>query len=180
VGGRIERAGIGPGVPLEIFKRTVGLVAPHLQAEHPRGLTVTEVVQSGLHASIGLGAAPSAAERAAARAALSFFGLREFAGRSLEELSYGQLRRVLFARAWVGKPPLLLLDEPYSGLDARTRHALMRHLDAVIAAGASVVIATHNGEEWPVGVTHELELFRGSPVWCGPVRNIFKTAANAR
>jgi molybdate transport system ATP-binding protein len=137
-------------------------------------------VQSGLHASIGLVAAPSAAERAAARAALSFFGLREFAGRSLEELSYGQLRRVLFARAWVGKPPLLLLDEPYSGLDARTRHALMRHLNAVIAAGATVVIATHNREEWPVGVTHELELSNGTPVWCGPVRNFLRTAANAR
>jgi molybdate transport system ATP-binding protein len=180
VGGRIERAGIGPGVPLEIFKRTVGLVAPHLQAEHPRGLTVAEVVQSGLHASIGLVAAPTAADRAAARVALSFFGLREFAGRSLEELSYGQLRRVLFARAWVGKPPLLLLDEPYSGLDARTRHALMRHLDALIAAGATVVIATHNREEWPLGVTHELELSSGSPVWCGPVRNTSKTVANTR
>ena len=66
-GGRIERAGIVPGVPLETFKRTVGLVAPHLQTDHPRHLSVAEVVQSGLHASIGLVDAPSAAERAAAR-----------------------------------------------------------------------------------------------------------------
>ena len=102
-------------VPLEIFKRTVGLVAPHLQADHPRDLTVAEVVQSGRHASIGLADAPSAAERAAARAALGFFGMVILRARPLHELSYGQLRRVLFARAWVGKPPLLLLDEPYSG-----------------------------------------------------------------
>jgi molybdate transport system ATP-binding protein len=54
VGGSIARAGIVAGVPLEIFKRTVGLVAPHLQADHPRELTVAEVVQSGRHASIGL------------------------------------------------------------------------------------------------------------------------------
>ena len=170
VGGRIERAGIVAGVPLEIFKRTVGLVAPHLQADHPRELTVAEVVQSGRHASIGLVDAPSAADRAAARAALGFFGMDGFAARPLVELSYGQMRRVLFARAWAGKPPLLLLDEPYSGVDASTRHALMRHLDELVAAGTTVVLATHNREEWPAGTTHELALSKGSPVWCGPAR----------
>ena len=169
-GGRIERAGIVPGVPLETFKRAVGLVAPHLQTDQPRELTVAAVVQSGLHASIGLVDAPGAAERAAARRALRFFGMQRFATRPLEELSYGQLRRVLFARAWVGSPPLLLLDEPYSGVDAPTRHALMRHLDQLIAAGTTVVIATHNREEWPAAATHELALSAGSPVWCGPIR----------
>jgi len=169
-GGRIERAGIVPGVPLENFKRTVGLVAPHLQADHPRGLTVAEVVQSGRHASIGLVDAPTAADRAAARAALGFFGMQEFAARSLAELSYGQMRRVLFARAWVSLPRLLLLDEPYSGVDATTRHALMQHLEQLIDLGTTVVIATHNREEWPIGATHELALSKGSPVWCGPRR----------
>ena len=185
VGGRIERAGIVPGVPLDRFKRTVGLVAPHLQADHPRELTVAEVVQSGRYASIGLVDAPSAADRAAARAALSFFGMDGFASRALAELSYGQMRRVLFARAWAGRPPLLLLDEPYAGLDAPTRHALMRHLDELIAAGTTVVIATHNREEWPAGTTHELALAKGSPVWCGPVRphqprSTARTAAKSR
>jgi len=169
-GGKIERAGIIPGVPLETFKLKVGLVAAHLQADHPRELTVAAVVQSGLHASIGLVDAPSAREQAAARAALAFFGMASFAGRPLAELSYGQLRRVLFARAWVRHPPLLLLDEPYSGVDAPTRHALMQHLDELIAAGATVVIATHNREEWPAAATHELALSLGSPVWCGPIR----------
>jgi molybdate transport system ATP-binding protein len=169
-GGRIERAGIAPGVPLETFKRTVGLVAPHLQTDHPRDLTVAEVVQSGLYASIGLVDAPTAAQRTAARTALAFFGMERFAGRALAELSYGQLRRVLFARAWIGDPPLLLLDEPYSGVDAPTRHALMRHLDELIAGGTTVVIATHNREEWPAGATHELALSEGRPVSCGPIR----------
>jgi molybdate transport system ATP-binding protein len=169
-GGRIERAGIVPGVPLDHFKRRVGLVAPHLQADHPRNLTVAEVVQSGRHASIGLATAASAADRTAALAALAFFGIEEFAERPLADLSYGQLRRVLFARAWVGKPALLLLDEPYSGLDARTRSTLMRHLDELVGAGTTVVIATHNREEWPAAATHELALSKGSPVWCGPIR----------
>jgi molybdate transport system ATP-binding protein len=169
-GGRIERAGLLPGVPLETFKRRVGLVAPHLQADHPRELTVAEVVQSGRHASIGLVEAPSAGDRAAAHVALRFFAMGDFATRPLHELSYGQLRRVLFARAWVGKPALLLLDEPYVGLDAPTRHALIQHLDELIAGGTTVVIATHNREEWPAGATHELALSKGAPVWCGPIR----------
>jgi molybdate transport system ATP-binding protein len=168
-GGRIERSGIVPGVPLEIFKRRVGLVAPHLQAEHPRELTVAEVVQSGRHASIGLVSAPSNSDKAAARRALAFFGIEGFATRALAELSYGQMRRVLFARAWVSRPPLLLLDEPYSGVDAPTRHGLMRHLDQLISAGSTVVIATHNREEWPAGATHELALAKGIPVRCGPI-----------
>ncbi len=57
-GGRIERAGIVPGVPLQQFKEKVGIVAPHLQSEHPQALTVAAVVQSGRHASIGLNDAP--------------------------------------------------------------------------------------------------------------------------
>src|SRR5580698_7866854 len=101
VGGRIERVGIEPGVPLEVFKRRVGLVAPHLQAGHPQHLTVAEVVQSGRHSSIGLNDPATAADRVAARSSLEFFGLSELAARTLRELSYGQLRRALFARAWV-------------------------------------------------------------------------------
>ena len=169
-GGRIERAGIVPGVPLENFKLRVGLVAPHLQADQPRHLSVAEAVQSGLHASIGLVAAPNRTERAAARSALACFGMQQFAAHRLEELSYGQMRRVLFARAWVGTPPLLLLDEPYAGVDASTRHALMDHLEQLIAQGTTVVMATHNREEWPKAATHELALSAGRPVWCGPIR----------
>src|SRR5207247_11197876 len=48
-GGAIERAGTGAGVALEVFRKRVGLVAPHLQADHPRQLSVAEVGQSGPH-----------------------------------------------------------------------------------------------------------------------------------
>jgi molybdate transport system ATP-binding protein len=170
VGGRIERAGIEPGVPLQVFKTRVGLVAPHLQTRHPQEMTVTEVVQSGRHASIGLNDPPTAADRAAAKRALEFFGLAQFAGRTLVELSYGQLRRVLFARAWVPKPQLLLLDEPFAGVDGPTRHDLQDHLEALLHAGVAVVVATHHRSEWPASTTHELELAAGHAVYCGPVR----------
>jgi len=170
VGGRIERAGIEPGVPLEVFKRRVGLVAPHLQSDHPQHLTVAEVVQSGRHSSIGLNDAPTAADRAAARRSLAFFGLDELAPRTLRELSYGQLRRVLFARAWVRHPDLLLLDEAFAGVDGPTRRSLKSHVEAMVADGTAVVMTTHHRPEWPDCVTHELELADGQARYCGPVR----------
>jgi molybdate transport system ATP-binding protein len=170
VGGRIERAGIEPGVPLEVFKRRVGLVAPHLQADHPQHLTVAEVVQSGRHSSIGLNDAPTAADRAAARRSLAFFGLDDLAPRTLRELSYGQLRRVLFARAWVRHPDLLLLDEAFAGVDGPTRRSLKSHVEAIVADGTAVVMTTHHRPEWPDCATHELELAGGQARYCGAVR----------
>jgi molybdate transport system ATP-binding protein len=170
-GGRIERAGIEPGVPLQEFKRKVGIVAPHLQSEHPQALTVAAVVQSGRHASIGLNDPPAAADRAAARRSLEFFGLLELASRALRELSYGQLRRVLFSRAWVNRPRLLLLDEPLSGVDSPTRLDLMAHVASMIAAGTAVLMSTHHRSEWPVCTTHEIELSGGRAIYCGPVRS---------
>jgi molybdate transport system ATP-binding protein len=170
-GGRIERAGIVPGVPLQEFKRKVGIVAPHLQSDHPQELTVAAVVQSGRHASIGLNDAPNAADRSAASRSLEFFGLSDLVSRTLRELSYGQLRRVLFARAWACRPSLLLLDEPFSGVDSPTRLSLMAHVETMVASGTAVVMTTHYRSEWPGCVTHELELAGGRAIYCGPVRS---------
>ncbi len=168
--GELRRRGVEPGVPIAEFKRRVGLVAPELQANHPLYLTALEVVASGLHASVGLDAAPPAAARRAARRALQRLRIAALSRRSLRTLSYGQLRRVLFARAWVGGPDILLLDEPYTGLDARTRRALARAVDRAAAAGATIVLTTHHRDEWPASATHEIELAAGSAVYCGGVR----------
>jgi len=169
-GGRIERAGIVPGVALERFQRSVGLVAPHLQSLHPPHLSVLTVVLSGLRASIGLADSPQLTERRAAQRALAAFGLAALGSRSLRELSYGQMRRVLFARAWVCDPQLWLLDEPFAGLDARTRHALIGELGSLVMADRCIVLATHHGEEWLPNATHELELAAGRCVYAGPLR----------
>jgi molybdate transport system ATP-binding protein len=170
VGGRIERVGMEPGVPLQVFKERVGLVGAHLQADHPQDLTADAVVQSGRHASIGLNDPPSAADRAAARRALRAFGLSELGARPLRELSYGQLRRVLFARAWVRDPALLLLDEPFAGVDEPTRRDLSERIEAKVAGGTAVVMTTHRRAEWPRCASHELELARGEVRYAGPVR----------
>jgi molybdate transport system ATP-binding protein len=169
-GGLLQRAGIEPGVPLEVFKRRAGIVAPHLQAGHPQNLTVAEVVQSGRHASIGLNEPASRTDRLAARRSLEALGLEGLGSRTLREISYGQLRRVLFARALVNEPRLLLLDEPFTGIDAPTRAVLQAQIDTLTAAGTTVVISTHHRQEWPEGATHELELAGGRIRYAGVLR----------
>ena len=79
-------------------------------------------------------------------------------------MSYGQARRVLFARAWAREPALALLDEPFAGLDRATRADLANRLNRWLAAGGSCVIATHHREEWPAHTTHVLELAGGRAV----------------
>jgi len=170
-GGSLRRAGIEPGVPLQVFQRRVGLIAPELQAIYPRDLSAVEVVVSGLGASLGLNTPASALELRLARRALRRLGAGSLATRTVRTLSYGQLRRVLFARAIVHAPDILLLDEPYAGLDRRQRTALRRMVEGLMSGGITAVMTTHHVDEWPRQATHELELARGRVVYCGLVRS---------
>jgi ABC-type molybdenum transport system ATPase subunit/photorepair protein PhrA len=80
------------------------------------------------------------------------------------------MRRVLFARAWVSHPKLLLLDEPLSGVDAPTRRVLLDRIGHLVADGTAVVMSTHHREEWPPFATHELELAAGKARYAGTMR----------
>ena len=169
-GGQIHRAGMEPGVPVEEFRARTGLVAPHLQTDYPRFTTVIEVVVSGLHSSLGLNFRATAGETLQARAALRAMNMLEHANRTLAGMSYGQVRRILFARAIVTRPRLLLLDEAFTGLNAPLREELLAWLEGRIHAGVTVVMATHYRREWPRNATHELMLSRGRVVYAGKLR----------
>jgi ABC-type molybdenum transport system ATPase subunit/photorepair protein PhrA len=127
-------------------------------------MPVLEVVASGRYASIGLNDAITASDRKHAERALRRFGMLGMRRRTMAELSYGQARRVLFARAWAREPRLALLDEPFAGLDKATRADLTRRLNDWIADGGSCVIATHHRDEWPAHTTHVMELAAGRAV----------------
>src|SRR6185295_425757 len=133
-------------------------------------MKVSEVMESGRYASVGLNEPASKAVRLAARATLKRFGLAALEGRTLKELSYGQMRRILFARAFVAKPRLLLLDEPFAGVDRLTRIELRKIVESAIGEGIAVVMSTHHRDEWPSGATHELELHEGQAIYSGGIR----------
>jgi ABC-2 type transport system ATP-binding protein len=79
--------------------------------------------------------------------ALEDLGLTAQAGRRVGSLSGGQRRRILIGLALLGRPPLLILDEPTTGLDPTSRHAVWRVLRRAVERGSSVVLSTHYMEE---------------------------------
>lgn len=162
LGGRVVRAGCAPGVAIEEWKGRTGLVSPELQATYAAtACTLEEIVVSGLHSSIGLNEPPLAAERRLARAWLARVGLAGLGLRRARQVSYGQLRLALLARALVQPRRLLLLDEPCDGLDADSRAIASREVRAAISRGTQVVLATHHIEDVPSFIARRLELDDG-------------------
>jgi len=84
------------------------------------------------------------AERAEASETLESLGLGGLERRHIRELSGGQQQRVFVARAMFGKPDVLLLDEPTSGVDVRTRHEVLHLLHDLHDRGTTIVLTTHD------------------------------------
>ncbi|MGY1811362.1 ABC transporter ATP-binding protein [Blastococcus sp. SYSU D00820] len=167
-GGRVAVAGevwddVAAGVHRPAHARRLGMVfQDHLLFPH---LSVTDNVAFGLR-SRGMRRAEA---RAAAAAWLDRVGLAEFADRRPGRLSGGQAQRVALARALVGDPALLLLDEPLSALDARTRLAVRAELRRHLAAfGGSTVLVTHDPVDAMALADRVLVVEDGVVVQAGP------------
>ena len=91
---------------------------------------------------------------------LDRFELRELSDRLLSSLSYGQLRRALIARTLTNQPRVLLLDEPFEGLDQRTQAIVRAQLDEIVADGTQLVCASHRADI-RTRFTHELVIENG-------------------
>jgi molybdate transport system ATP-binding protein len=160
LGGRIERSGYPVGAPIAEWKRRVGLVSPELQSLYSVEVSILELIASGRHSSIGLNEAPSALDRQTALHWLKFFKLGSVQRRRPRELSYGQLRRALIARAMAADARILLLDEPLTGLDPQQRAAMKRLLARLMKRRLTVIAAVHHVEDLPRGMTHGLRLHK--------------------
>ncbi|MGA0555429.1 ATP-binding cassette domain-containing protein [Larkinella sp. VNQ87] len=87
--------------------------------------------------------------------------------RRLTSLSNGETRRTLLARSLLRRPRILLLDNPFGGLDTQSRERLHGILNRIAAEGTTLVLVT-TPREIPAGITHVLELAEGQIAWQGP------------
>jgi ABC-type molybdenum transport system ATPase subunit/photorepair protein PhrA len=159
-GGRIERVGYPKGTPIMEWKRHVGYVSPELQSTYAVDIGILELVASGRHSSIGLGHALTPKDARVARGWLEFFKLSSLAKRRPLELSYGQMRRALIARAMAADPQILLLDEPLTGLDPGQRALMKRLMERLMRRRLTLIAAVHHAEDLPHGMTHGLHLHK--------------------
>jgi len=164
LGGVVEREGAPRGSHIERWKKRVGSVSPELQADHYLAKSIEEIVMSGRYASIGLNDAATPEDRAAANRWLKFFNIEHLRTRGPRQVSYGQMRIALFARAMINDPELLLLDEPCTGLDGDVRATVLGFIQQLAERGTQIVMAVHDVEDIVPAVSKVLKIVRGGTV----------------
>ena len=132
------------GQPGTQIRRGIGYMPQIEQVDWDFPVTVGDVALMGRYARRGLFRRTTKEDKEAAASALERVGLHKLRQKLIGELSGGQRRRVLLARALANAPELLLLDEPMAGLDATAQHQLLDIFDDLRADGATIVLSTHD------------------------------------
>lgn len=124
----------------------VGYLPQTMEFDVDFPISLEQVVMQGRYRRLGLLRWPGRTDREAVRRALDTVGLAEFATKRFGSLSGGQRQRGLLARALAAEPGLLLLDEPFNGLDQPNRDALVATLRRLKGDGVAVLVSTHDLE----------------------------------
>ncbi len=132
------------GGTLDFPAERVGLVPQTERSRLDYPVSALDVALMGAVSRLPWWRRPGRADRSAARAALERVGLGELAHATFGDLSGGQRQRVLVARALVQEAPLLLLDEPFAGLDLPSAEQLEQLLRDLAREGRGVLMATHD------------------------------------
>ena len=156
-GGRIDRGAAGPG--------RIAYLPQQSEVERSFPITVLDTVLLGHWRRIGWRWGVTPEETTAATAALAAVGLGHFDERPIATLSAGQFQRVLFARLIVQDAPLILLDEPFTALDARTTHDLLHLVGHWHGEGRTVIAVLHDFDQVRAHFPETLLLAREIVAW---------------
>jgi zinc/manganese transport system ATP-binding protein len=149
----------------------IGFLPQSTELDPDFPISLQQVVMQGRYRRLGLLRWPGRRDREAVRAALETVGLLDIAKRRFGELSGGQRQRGLLARALAGEPRLLLLDEPFNGLDQTNRDALVDTLRLLKRQGVAVLVSTHDLELAKL-VCDRVVLVNGAQLAFGPVDEV--------
>ena len=149
----------GTGESIWDIKKHIGYVSPEMHRAYLKDIPAIDIVASGLHDSVGLYVRPRPEQRETCLRWMQRFGIEALADRHFLQLSSGEQRLCLLARAFVKEPDLLILDEPFHGLDDERRLRATRIIeDYCQNPDVTSVIVSHYADELPAIITHHLHL----------------------
>jgi manganese/iron transport system ATP-binding protein len=135
---------LGRPAAAALRKNVVAYVPQAEEVDWDFPVLVEDVVMMGRYGHMGMMRIPKAADREAVTSALARVGMSDFRKRQIGELSGGQKKRVFLARALAQDGRVILLDEPFTGVDVRTEDAIVELLRALRDEGRVMLVSTHN------------------------------------
>jgi manganese/iron transport system ATP-binding protein len=135
---------LGLPVHAALKRNLVAYVPQSEEVDWAFPVLVEDVVMMGRYGHMGFLRRPSAADRAAVDAALARVNMQDFRHRQIGELSGGQRKRVFLARALAQDGQVILLDEPFTGVDVKTEAQIIDLLRELRAEGRVMLVSTHN------------------------------------
>ncbi|MEN6524239.1 MAG: metal ABC transporter ATP-binding protein [Anaerolineaceae bacterium] len=132
------------GLPLGHHKDCVAFVPQREDVDWKFPITVKDVVMMGRYLHTGWLRKPSNVDEEAVQKAMMQLGIIDLAKRSIHDLSGGQQQRVFLARAIAQEPHILLLDEPFTGVDIPTQETTMYLLEEMHKQNVTVMVSTHD------------------------------------
>ena len=147
----------GSGESIWDIKRHIGYVSPEMHRSYKQNIPSIEIVASGLFDTVGLYQHPK--DYKPVFDWMERFKISDMADKIFTKLSDGEQRMILLARAFVKNPELLVLDEPFHGLDDNNRHMAKCIIDEYCKdRDKTLIMVSHYDEDFPTCITHKLTL----------------------
>ena len=149
----------GQGESIWDIKKHIGYVSPEIFTAYKKSLPAIDIVCSGLRDTIGLYKQSTPQEREKCNGWLKVFGIEDLSERNYLTLSSGEQRLILLVRAFVKNPQLLILDEPFHGLDDYYRKLAKDIIDQYMKdTSKTLIMVSHYAEEFPTCINRHLHL----------------------
>lgn len=163
-GGEVEWFGRTGSGDLGAVRNRIGILAPWIGERIDPDALCRDVILSGLCAGLGVHRGLSREDIQRMEAFADAWGMAGWLEKPLNSLSYGQTRQVMLARSVIHGPELLVLDEPFSGLDSAWQERMAALLMDWAAQGRTLILATHSPEFMDRLLTHALIVEDGKPL----------------
>jgi len=143
------------------IKKHLGVVSSELQVQYRKKMSAYDVIASGFYDSIGLYQYPTPKQKAIVDEWIELLRIGDMANQPYHQLSYGQKRMILLARAMLKSPALLIMDEPCHGLDILNRRRILEIIEMIGGTPTNLLYITNHKEEILNCITHVMRLQKG-------------------